>query len=214
MSIVNGLLAQTTNHLFLVVPGLMAWGLAYWQLDDLGPETLGDVVILILTVIPLGIGVIAIDVGWARWNGYKHILAVVFILLGAVAIGYFIAIYFGRTKVGNASAVRRVLKAQDVFSETMPKTVGKVLMLLAGVILTLACVGLLIFGGWQLIQGSWIIGLMCGLGGLALVVLLHYPPQKWNLVRVCYSTLKERKTDLGHGGSRQPAAKAESHPVG
>jgi len=169
--------------------------LAFWQLEDVGPETLGDVVILVLTVIPLGIGLVAIQAGVARWNSYRHLLALLFIFLGGAACAYFGAIYFGWTKVGKASSVRRVLKAQGVLSQSVPKTVRRVILLLLGIIFTLACVALLIFGGWQLIQGSTFIGLICWLIGLAAVVFFHWPPQKLNPLWYCYSKLKEREAD-------------------
>jgi hypothetical protein len=169
--------------------------LAFWQLEDVGPETLGDVVILILTLIPLGIGVTAIKVGVTRWNGYGHLLSLLFIISGGVACAYFLAIYFGWTKVGEGSAVRRVLKAHEVLSQPFRRTVGRVTLLLLGIIFTLGCVALLIFGGWQLIQGSIIIGLGCWLGGLFVVAGLHWPPANRNPLWLCYSKLKERKDD-------------------
>lgn len=192
ISIVNGLLAQTTNSLPWVVPGLAAWGLAYWQLQDVGSETLGDVVTLIVSVIPLGIAFIAGNVGWARWNGYGHLLALVFLLLGAASFAYFLMVYLGWTKIGRASAVQRVFNEHGVFSQSAPKTVGRVTLLLVGTISTLACVTLLILGGWQLIQGSRTIGLICGLAGLAMVVFIRRPHRSWNFLWLSYSKLKNR----------------------
>src|SRR5450759_1264506 len=99
MPIVNELLAQTTNYLPWVVAGLFAWAFAYWHLEDVGSQTLGDLVTLILSVIPLGITVITIDVGVARWNGNRYFQAAIFLLLGVASLLYFVMMYFGLTRL-------------------------------------------------------------------------------------------------------------------
>jgi hypothetical protein len=189
VSIVNDLLAQTTNHVGWVIAGLIVWGLAYWQLEDIGSQALGDVVTLILSIIPLGIAAIAFDVGVARWNGDGFEVAFFFIL-GIASFLYFVAVYFGLTKVGESSEVQRVIKDYRVLWNSPRKTVTLVIQLLVGAISTLACATLLIFGGWQLIQGSKSVGFICGLVGGALMFFSRHPEQDWNYLWLWRSKLK------------------------
>jgi hypothetical protein len=191
MPIVHELLAQTTNHIGWVLTGIIAWGLAYWQLEDVGSQLIGDIVTLILSVVPLGIAVIAIDVAVARWKGNGNFLVVAFfLLLGIASVVYFLMVYFGLTPVGKHSEVQRVINDYKVLCQLPPKTVTLVIQLLVGAISTLACATLLIFGGWQLIQGSRAIGLICWLTGSALMILSRHPKQNWNYLWLWRSKLR------------------------
>lgn len=189
MWIVHELLAQTTNHAGWVIVGLIAWGCAYWQLEDVGAEVLGDIVTLILATIPLGIAAIAIDVAVARWGGNGLVVAF-FLILGIGSVLYFVAVYFGWTRVGKSSEVQRVINDYKVLWTSPQKTVKLVIQLLAGAISTLLCVTLLIFGGWELIHASKTIGFICGFFGVALMFLSRYPDQDWNYVWIWRSKLK------------------------
>jgi hypothetical protein len=189
MSIVHELLAQTTNHVGWVVAGLIAWGFAYWQLEDIGSRALGDVVTLILSIIPLGIAAIAIDVAVARWNRSDFEVAF-FVFLAVASLLYFAAVYFGLTQVGERSEVQRVINDFKVLQQVPQKTVTLVIQLLVGAISTLACATLLIFGGWQLIQGFRTVGLSCGLIGVALVLFSRRPERDWNYLWLWRAKLK------------------------
>jgi hypothetical protein len=190
MRIVHELLAQTTNHAGWVIVGLIAWGCAYWQLEDVGSEVLGDIVTLILAVIPLGIAAIAIDVAVGRWDS-NVLVGAFFLILGIISALYFVAVYFGLTKVGKSSEVQRVIKDYKVlWGQSPPKTVKLVLQLLAGAISTLFCATLLIFGGWELIQGSKIIGFFCGFFGVVLMFFSRYPERNGNPLWVWRSKVK------------------------
>jgi hypothetical protein len=151
------------------------------------PDTIGDVVTLVLSVLPLGIAVISFVVAGARWGGKTTFQAVIFLLFGLISLGCFVWLYARKENV------LRVLKDREILSteNSMPRKVGLTLQLLIGAISVLASVTLLISGGWELIQGSITIGLILAPVGMAILVLIRRPRWSWNIFWRTYSTLTE-----------------------
>jgi hypothetical protein len=182
-----------------VMAGLITWGLAYWQLEDGGSQVLGDIATLILSLIPLGIAAIAIYVAVTKRNE-NNLFVAFFLIVGIVSFFYFLAVYFGLSKVGERSEVQRVIKHYRVLWQSPPTTVKLVIQLLVGAISTLACAGLLVFGGWELIQGSRVTGFFCGLIGVLLMFFSRHPERDWNYLWLWRSKLKSSE-----GNAASPA---------
>jgi hypothetical protein len=151
------------------------------------PDTIGDVVTLVLSVLPLGIAVISFVVAGARWGGKTTFQAVIFLLFGLVSLGCFVWLYARRENVRRVLKDRKVLTTQN----SMPQKVGLTLQLLIGAISVLASVTLLISGGWELIQGPIAIGLILAPIGVAILVLIRRPKWNWNIFWRSYSALTE-----------------------
>lgn len=182
MTNIDDILSQTLNHLVWVILGLIAWAVAYWRLNAVGAEVIGEVVTLTLSVLPLGIGFVAINVSVARWNA-KPGQAVTFLIVGVVALGCFGHMYLGDSKV------REVLRRRKLLSLPPTHVTGRVLQLLLGSIDVLSFVALLIIGGWELIQGSATLGWILALIGVAVVVLNWRPRHRFNLLHSSYGAL-------------------------
>ena len=73
MSGINQLLGQTLNNLLCVVAGLLFWAVAYWQLSNTRSDTFGDVVTLVLSVLPIGVAFVSFNVTAARWSGKTRV---------------------------------------------------------------------------------------------------------------------------------------------
>lgn len=210
MSVINQLLALSLNNLICVIAGLLSWVGAYWQLYEIKADTFGKVVTLVLSVLPLGIAIVSFNVMAARWSGKKHYEAWIFLALGIISLAYFLWLYASDTKVREVLKDRGVVfsgkpKSWNVlsnwkveFSGLRTKMPGLILQILVGAISVLASVTLLISGGWELIQGSVIIGLILAPVG-AVMLALDRGPQKsidvfrheWriNVFEVTYSAL-------------------------
>jgi hypothetical protein len=201
LSGINHLLAQSLNQLPSVVAGLVFWIVAYWQLSSIKSGTFGDVATLVLWVLPVEISVVSFNVAVARWNGKTEPEALVFLVLGLISLGFSAWSYLRDTNV------RKALEAYDVFSGTKSKKWGfirqkqsirLILRLLVGAISVLASVTLLVSGGWELIEGSAIIGLILALFGLAIFGLNRWPDSwpklPWNFFKGSYSVLTKSGT--------------------
>lgn len=197
MSGINQLLGQSLNHLPWVVAGLLFWVVAYGQLYTIKSETFGDVVTLVLSVLPLGIAFVSFNVTVARWSK-ENSRAIAFLVLGLISLGYFAFLYLRESKV------RKLLADREVFSSSAGRTLRLILQLLIGAIGVLASVTLLISGGWELIQGSITIGLILAPVGAAIVVLGRWPQWRWNFFESSYSALTEPPARTAPGKSTVP----------
>jgi hypothetical protein len=189
MWVINQLLALSLNHLVWVIAGLLSWGGAYWQLYEMKADTFGKVVTLILSVLPLGIAFVSFNMAVARWSGKKHYEAWVFLGLGLVSLAYFLWLYASQTEVRKVLEDRGVVfsgKTKDwnflnnwrvEFSGLKTKMPALILQILVGAISVLVSVTLLISGGWELIQGSVIIGLILAPVGAVMLALDRWPKE-------------------------------------
>jgi hypothetical protein len=184
LSAINHLLAQSLNHLPWVIAGLLFWGVAYWQLYIIKSETFGDVVTLVLSVLPLGIAFVSFNVSAARWST-ENSLAWVFLVLGVISLVYAVLLYLRKTKV------RNLLDDRGVFKHGLGRNVSLLLKLLIGAISVLASTALLISGGWELIQGAVTTGLILALIGAAIFGLCRWPQWRWNFFESSYFALTE-----------------------
>jgi hypothetical protein len=185
LSGIHHLLVQSLNHLPWVILGTLFWVVAYVQLYCMKPDTIGEVVTLVFSVLPVGAAGVSFTVTVARWGGKTTWVAVVFLLFGIVSLGCFLRMYLGE------SNVRKLLKDRKVFSNSPPKTAGLILQLLLGAISVLASVTLLVSGGWELIQGSVRIGFILALIGAVTLFFDRWPKHRWNLFERSYSALTE-----------------------
>jgi hypothetical protein len=225
--VINQLLALSLNHLVWVIAGLLSWAVTYWQLYKMKSDTFGDVVTLVLSVLPMGIAFVSLDVAATRWSGKKHYEARVFLALAVISLVYFLWLYASETKV------RKVLKDRGVvfsgqtrawkvfndrgvaFSGLKTKTPGLILQILVGAISVLVSVTLLISGGWELIQGSVILGLILAPVGVAMLALDRGPKwkiKKWpiNVFELTYSALMEGRASARSDTAGAPSATALS----
>lgn len=216
MWIINQLLSQSLNHIQWVILGLAAWIGTYFQLYYMKSDIFADVVTLILSVLPLLISFVSFNVAAARWSGKQHLVAWVFLILGAVSFGYFLLLYLSNSKV------RKVLKDRGIFMGTRRKEAlrkRKVVLLLTQVLLgaisVLVSVALLIWGGWELIQGSVHTGLILAIIGGGMLGLDRWPTgrfKKWHIkdwhinpFLVTYSALMEGNVLPQLDAARAPA---------
>jgi hypothetical protein len=184
LSAINHLLAQTLNHLPWVIAGLLFWGVAYLQLYVIKSETFGDVVTLVLSVLPAGISFVSLNVSAARWST-ENSLAWVFLVLGVISAAYVLFLYIRKTKV------RKLLDDRGVFKHGPGRNVSLLIKLLIGAISVLTSTALLISGGWELIQGAVTMGLILALIGAAIFGLCRWPQWRWNFFESSYFALTE-----------------------
>jgi hypothetical protein len=185
--IINHLLTLSLNHLVWVIAGLLSWVGAYWQLYRMKSNTFGDVVTLLLSVLPIGIAFVSFNVAVARWSGKKHYEAWVFLAVGVVSAVYFLWLYASETAVRKVLEKRgvkfsgkmrdwNILKVRRVvFSGLRTKTPLLIFQILVGAISVLASVTLLIYGGWELIQGWVFLGLILAPVGGGTLLLDRWP---------------------------------------
>jgi len=206
MSVINNLLALSLNHILWVILGLAFWVITYLQLYEMS-DIFGDVVTLVLSIIPIGIAFVSFNVMAARWSGKPHYEAWVFLALGIVSSVYFLWLYASETRVrevlkkrgvvfSGKERVWNVLKDWSVtFYGLKTRTPRLIFKILVGAISVLASVTFLIIGGWELIQGSVFIGLILSLFGTAMLVFDRWKWRgkwrPWNLLEVTYSALTE-----------------------
>jgi hypothetical protein len=170
MSVINHLLSQSLNNILWVILGLASWVGAYWQLYKMKSETFADVVTLVLGVLPLGVAFVSFRVMAARLSGKHHYEAWVFFVLGAASLLYAAWLYFTQSKV------RKVFEDRAILNQSRPQvTASLVIKVLAGAISVLASVTLLIYGGWDLIQGWVLLGLILAPVGGGTLLLDRWP---------------------------------------
>lgn len=220
MWIINQLLSQSLNHILWVILGLAAWIGTYFQLYYMKSDTFANVVTLVLSVLPLLIAFVSFNVGVARLSGKQHYVAWVFLILGMFSFGYFLFLYLSSSKV------RTVLKDRGILMGTTRKILLQkqekrqvallLIQVLLGAISVLVSVTLLIWGGWELIQGpAPLTGLILAIIGGGMLGLDRWPKgsfKKWriegwriNPFLVTYSALME--------GSVSPQPDAEPVPA-
>lgn len=166
MSLINHLLSQSLNNILCVIFGLASWVGAYWQLYEMKSETIANVVTLVLGVLPLGVAFVSFRVMAARLSGKHHYEAWVFLVLGAASLLYAAWLYFTESKV------RKVFEDRAILNQSNPQvTASLIIKVLAGAISVLASVTLLIYGGWELIQGWVLLGvILVPIGGCTLLL--------------------------------------------
>jgi hypothetical protein len=170
MPVINHLLSQSLNNILWVIFGLASWVGAYWQLYRMKSETFADVATLALGVLPLGAAFVSFRVVAARLTGKHYYEAWVFFGLGVASLLYAAWLYFTESKV------RKVFKDRAVLSQSRPHvTASLVVKVLAGAISVLASVTLLIYGGWELIQGWVLLGLILAPVGGGTLLLDRWP---------------------------------------
>jgi hypothetical protein len=174
-------------------------------------------VTLILSVLPLLIAFVSFNVAAARLSGKQHYTGWVFLILGAVSFGYLLLLYLSNSKV------RTVLKDRGIFMGTTRNWAlqkRKVALLLTQVLLgaisVLVSVTLLIWGGWELIQGSALTGLILAIIGGGMLGFDRWPQgrfKKWRIENwrinpflVTYSALMEGSVLPQPDAARTPAA--------
>jgi Ca2+/Na+ antiporter len=204
------------NNILWIILGLAAWIGTYLQLYYMKSDIFADVVTLILSVLPLLIAFVSFNVAAARLSGKQHNVALVFLILGVVSSGYFLLLYLSNSKV------RTVLKDRGIFRGTTRKVAlqkRKVALLLTQVLLgaisVLVSVTLLIWGGWELIQGWAPTGLTLAIIGGGMLGLDRWPKgrfKKWriegwhiNPFLVTYSALMEGSVLPQPDAARAPA---------
>lgn len=187
MPVINDLLSQSLNHILWVIFGLASWVGTYWQLYKVKSETFADVVTLVLSVLPLGVAIVSFIVTAARWSGKHHYEAWIFLVIGVVSGLYFLWLYASDTKVREVLEKRKVVftgktRVRDLprgrkvtYSGLKTSTPLRIVQILGGAISVLASVTLLIWGGWELIQGSVLIGLILAPVGGGTLLLDRWP---------------------------------------
>jgi hypothetical protein len=189
MWVINNLLAQSLNNILWVILGLASWVGTYWQLYKMKSDTFADVVTLVLSVLPLGVAFVSLNVAAARLSGKHHYEAWVFLVLGVVSGLYFLWLYASDTKVREVLKKRKVVFTGKPMERDLPgglkvtysglktKTPFRIVQILLGAISVLASVTLLIWGGWELIQGWVLIGLILAPVGGGTLLLDRWPKE-------------------------------------
>lgn len=190
----------TGHNIGLVLLGLACWVLVYCQLSIVGSRALGDMVTLILAAIPMLIAVVGLwETGVKAFE--KDWLEVSVFALVAVVAGAFWYFAYWRKK-----EYRKLLEDRGFHTKGPAETLKKLGLLIAGAILILGVVGVGIFGGWQLIQGSLFWGGVSAGIGLVFGVLCHKPEAEWNPFKKWYSALVEGNSE--GADEQQPEAAA------
>ena len=183
--------------------GLACWALVYWQLSIVGSRALGDMVTLILAVIPMLIAVVGlIETGKKGFEkDWLEMSVFAVVTVGAFAFGYFA---HWRKK-----ETRKLLEERGFHPKEPKETLKMLGLLIAGAILVLCVVGAGIYGGWQLIDGSILFAGISASAGLVVGFLFHRPER--NFLKKCYSALVEGNTDSADEQTETPASSSPGH---
>jgi hypothetical protein len=154
------------NGAWFVTLGLVAWAGAYLFLTRvITPESIGDLMTLIAAVLPLFSALIALVVaGVSFFVKPRHVtqgtvFTVILVLAGIVVVLQY-----------RDSEIRRALSKAVRRSHPLQETMGLIFWGSAGAILVFASEFGLIFGGWQLLQGSKVWGFGCaGIGAVFVI---------------------------------------------
>jgi hypothetical protein len=157
-------------------------------------------VTLILAVIPLLIFVVGlIETGMKGFE--KHWLE-----MSMFAVVTVVAWAFGYFAHWRKKETRKLLEERG-FHLKEPKEIVKTLgQLIVGAILLLGVVGAGIYGGWQLIDGSLLLGGIAAGAGLVVGSLFHKPRAKRNFLKRWYSALVGGSPDSADEQTETPAS--------
>jgi hypothetical protein len=161
-------LSELNGPLFVGI-GLAVWALAYVFLTRvITPGCIGDLMALIAAFLPPASGVIAIVVAVSSFTSNPRHIArgITFVAIFATAaLVTFIQL--------QNSEVRQAMNRAAKRPKSFQSTIRLISWGLAGAILVFVSELSLVFGGWQLIQGSWAWG--CASAGIgALIVIVNF----------------------------------------
>jgi hypothetical protein len=199
------MLGLAQHNIFLVLLGLLCWVGAYWQLSTVGSRAIGDVVTLILIGIPALIALVGLIETVVKLFEKEWGEAGVFAVVTVVA-GVFFYIAYWRKKEH-----RKLIKKRKLLSNRPGNIAKKLGLLIGGAILTLGVVGAGIFAGWQLIDGSLLLGGISAGVGLVLGVLCHQPEAEGNFLKKWYSALVEGNSDGADEEPERSASQPSTH---
>jgi hypothetical protein len=191
---VSHFISSELNGAWSVAFGLAAWSLAYWFLTRvITPDCIGDLMTLIAAVLPFFSIFIALAVMIASFvmtpphNARGAAFGVVTALaLVATCVQY------------RDSDIRKALKKTAERQHPFRSTIALIVWGLIGAILVFASELGLIFGGWQLVQGS--NGWGCGSAGTGAVLVFFGwvggdDPNTKNPIRRAVLALKGKDQD-------------------
>jgi hypothetical protein len=152
---------------WLVLLGLVAWTLAYVLLTKVvTPDGIGDLVNLVTGALPILSLIVAVAICYVSFTRTPthDAVGLFFVVVGIVALIVSI-IQIRNSEVRNAMLTTRI-KRWKVVEEICWGCVGAVVLF--------ACEFGMIFGGWQLIQGSSVVGFTSAGIASALAIVGHF----------------------------------------
>ncbi|MGA2835544.1 MAG: hypothetical protein ABSF84_03000 [Acidimicrobiales bacterium] len=159
------------NAAWIVMFGLLSWAIAYLYLTrEITPKSVADFMSLITAVLPLASLFFSAAMFWILWTSKKahpYLLTIFGVLVAASLV----AIWRGYQD----SDVRRALKSKDDSALGFGTVMRRITWGSIGIVLVFAALAGLIFGGWELVQGSSAIGGWAAALGSVVVVAGHYP---------------------------------------
>jgi hypothetical protein len=160
------------NGPWFIFFGLAAWAVAYVFLTRvITPDSIGDLMTLIIAVLPVFTFIIALAVTVLSFTAkHQHVAqGTVFAILAALALIVTIVQYM--YSKGQRSEIRDALQKTIKRPHPLRSTILIITWGLFGAILVFASELGLIFGGWQFLQGSRILGLAWAGSGVVIVLL-------------------------------------------
>jgi hypothetical protein len=141
--------------------GLVGWAVAYWFLTwVITPQSVSELMYHITAVLPILFGLTAFAAFTSGFFGRPQRDAPTILFLVFAVLGLIVAI-----RQNQQSEIRKALERAG-----HRPGFGYVIWGLIGAIVFFAIESLLIFGGWESIQGSRLKGLVCLIGGVLLSI--------------------------------------------
>ena len=160
------------NGPWFIVFGLVAWAVAYVFLTRvITPDSIGDLMTLIIAVLPVFTFIIALVVTILSLTAkHQHVIqGTVFAVIAALALAVTVVQYI--CSKDQRSEIRGALEKTVKRPHPLRSTIAIISWGLFGAILVFASELGLIFGGWQFLQGSKILGLAWAGPGVVIVIL-------------------------------------------
>lgn len=163
------ILSKVTNGPWLVALGLLAWAVAYVFLTRvITPDSIGDLMTLIVAVLPPLSALFALVVAWVsfsakHWHPIQGVLFAIIVLVAG-------AVTFFQCK---GHEIRKALK--EAVKRRASSTIRMICWGSLGAIFVFASELFLIFGGWQFLQGSWLAGTGWVVAGAFIVAVGLFP---------------------------------------
>jgi hypothetical protein len=178
------ILSELNKPLFVFF-GLAAWAVAYVYLTYvITPDSIGELMTLIVAALPVLTGIVALIVTFVSFEGKQQhtVQGIIFAIVTIVAFG--VAIFRYVDSKDQRSEIRGVLKENVTRRHPLRSTIAIILWGLLGAIFVFASELGLIFGGWQFLQGSKLLGASCAVPGAVIVALsIRGSADTWNPIR-------------------------------
>jgi hypothetical protein len=173
--------------------GLVAWALAYVYLTYvITPDSIGDLMTLIVAVLPVFCFFAALAVTVASFHGnHKHpVVGVIFAIIVVLAVVAPVVKY-KNSDTDHRSGIRDAWKKTAGRHHPVRSTIGIMSWGLMGAILVFGSELGFVFGGWQLLQGFRLWGLCAAPGVVVFVFSIRGDSSTRNPIRRAVLALKD-----------------------